>query len=184
MQKRILVVCIAIVLVIVAIIGAVIFFNSHGEPEPELALVEVDNTPILQIYAAINDINPTIAELEEAAHKINPEAEISVDSYGAGYVKVSGEDDFIAFDYYDEPGIDPTTGELISDDIDGKGITPQPEVIAKHIRYSIVDGDNNYYIGYSEDSGAYHVYNMMAIFEFPTKQEAIEAFLTPVVIEQ
>lgn len=57
----------------------------------------------------------------------------------------------------------------------------QPSDIVKEIRYAYPYADSAFVIRYSSEEDAYEVSDLMETYTFPTKQEAIDSYLAPVV---
>lgn len=91
------------------------------------------------------------------------------------------DDDLYDEDIMETDGI--TDDELIVDYYPS-AVTYQPGDIVREIRYSYPIMDNAYSISYSSEEKAYIVFNLMYEFAFPTKDEAIKAYLAPEVIEE
>lgn len=188
----------AIVVIVIFTIIAVISFSPKSSEEEGEEVVEGnyilsdpgENTAMLQIYAAIDSENPTISDLEKAAHSVSGEATIRVDGLGIGYITLPDTAEQIVFDYYEEPGVDPATGESVfasvEDGVDPteQTITPQPSDVVREVRYTLPLDDEGYCISYSSEENEYLVFDLTTTYEYSTKAEAIEAYLAPHVIEQ
>ena len=62
-------------------------------------------------------------------------------------------------------------------------VSYQSSDIVREIRYVYPSIDNAYSISHSDDDSVYVVFNLMYDFTFPTKEEAIKAYLAPVVVQ-
>ena len=196
---------VASILLVVTIVLIIVANRDQSETidEGNLTLVEErKNTPALEIYASLTKEEMPLAELEAAAREISQDITIAVYQNGIGQLEVNDQQGVIIFNYghTDSDAAEDTSElEINSDDeipteevvINSEedfyadepvaAIEYQPDETISALRYVYQIGDDYYSIGYSADSQDYVVFDLNELFEFETKKEAIEAYLSPVV---
>lgn len=188
-KKKIALVIAGIVMAIAVIVLGVVFMipRSDESDDEEIVLVyERPNSPLLQAYASLSNEMP-ISQLEQAVKSIAQDVELTVDEEeGIGYLRNPEGKEYIAF-YYDT--ID-YSGDDESDEPIGSPttVTYTGDTIAYDIRYvrepEEENDDFNLSISYSEEDGLYYVYDLEEVYEFKTRQEAIDAYLSPTASQQ
>ena len=182
-QKVFYIICaiILVLLVIGVIIAIAVNSNSPNEEaiddQNEYSSIVRNDTPMLQLYASLSE-TMTIGELENTVANQYPNIELHVDNDGTGRLSSNNSRDYIAF-YYDwvEDENTPLTIEYEVSEIDDY----DRSLLINDIQYiyepeSIKDAGLS--IGYSEDDNRYYVDVLYEVFDFATKQEAIEAYLS------
>ena len=153
-------------------------------------------TPTLQIYASLPDEMP-ISDIEKTIQKIDNNAEVTLDE-GYGTIKIPDTNEVISFYYlYEDANEDENeetsdqtnletetieenlTTEEVGNDAEEETaeIIYQPD-IAYEFTYLYEMGEYNLYISKTSDN-LYQCYDGSEVFDFSTKEEAINAFLTP-----
>ena len=183
---------IGIVIAIAAIIGvvviAVVAINRNNDNYvPATVVFERKNNPILELYSNLEKEQMTLGELRQAIS--DPSAEITVDG-GFGKIALSSyPDDAIyfyinteeEFNYMDngEPDEEYTAKDAAAvTTIDSYG----PNDIVYYFRYAHnITDDDSIGVSYIDEQDEYEVYDGYEFFNFPTKEEAIKAYLAPVV---
>lgn len=179
---------VAIIAVICIVVVATIMINRNGDDYPPTTVVfERENNPILELYASLKKEQMTLAELREATEGTS--TEVSVED-GFGKISLSSyPDDTIYFyinteeeyNYIDngEPDEEYTAKDAAAvTTIDSYG----PNDIVYYFRYAHnITDDDNIGISYIDEKNEYEVYDGYEFYNFPTKKEAIDAYLAPVV---
>ena len=175
---------IALVLTIVAIV--LVATKDQNSVTP-LGLVEVrKETPTLGIYETLPE-NTTIEELKAAVRKSNNNATVTLYQDGHGTISIRGEEDAITFthDVVVEDGESQDDLDLNDVLVDKRSITEindyEPTATISDFIYLYYVGETGYAIDFLEEEGSYEVTDMLEGYQFPTKKEAIEAYLDPVV---
>ncbi|MBR2839832.1 hypothetical protein IKE82_00660 [Candidatus Saccharibacteria bacterium] len=192
-RTMIIVVAVVITLVVCAVIALVVILNSN-RLEPEYSVVEErENTPTLQLYAKLQSDSMTFGELRQFVMDAGINARIMIDETGSGMIQIPDTKDALLF------YIDREDGELVStDEADasfegheeyGTGANMADSYSSNDITYDYCysydyESENAIGIYYDEEENVYFTYNGVEEFEFPTRQEAVEAYLAPVVITE
>ena len=205
-NKKKLFIALACIAAIVLLVVIIVLFNVTNNDQDEsideakLTLVEERRTtPALEIYASLEAEEITLAELEASARAISQDIVVAVYQNGSGQLDVAGQPGAIIFDYgpMDEEDTMMTdteseneslTEEVVIDTEEDLyasepvvAIEYQPNDTIRNIRYVYQLGDDHYSIGYSKDNQNYIVSDLNEVFEFNRKQDAIKAYLSPVV---
>ena len=167
-------------LIAAAIIGLLLFIiffiskNQSGNAFPSGR----ENTATLQMYAALDDEIP-VENIESAVKAINSEAVVSIED-GYGTIRIPSEDkEFISFTFVTEEEASTASDEPLEED----GIAEK--TYSPNIAYSFafvypIDAEDAITISYS-DQGIFYYYDGLDVYEFPSRQEAIDAYLAPVL---
>ena len=170
---------IGLVLAIIAIIILVIVLVAllNGGDQAVSVQGAGEDTPILQLYMEL-DNETTIEELEQQVKKTTPSATIKYEDDYSGYVTIDGYRDQLAF------SIEPRTDEIIIDELleEDDEASSQPVIynsddVVYDISYELLEGDDGYYIAYSDYGEIYQLYDLQELREFSTKKEAVDAYL-------
>lgn len=169
---------IIIVFVILVIIGATIaaVLLLNGKKEQPAPAKKNNPSAALQIYSALEEEMP-IEEIESAVKDINENATVTFDD-GYGIIKVF-DADYVSFYYESDKQIDEETTNVESEE--DEDYKSEEKVVAPNTAYGftyvmpISDDDNSTIscadVCYYNDGLENH--------EYKTKQEAIDAFLSP-----
>lgn len=177
---------IAAVIAFIVIVAIVMLNNNSNDNDDKYSYSERPNTSLLQAYATLKN-EMTFGDLEQTIKNFDNNAALVIEDDGTGYFQSSDGKDYIAFYYDMMENEDGAMEETIINDVQddtSSNVRPDSGTIAYDIRYVyMMDDDNDapLYIGYSEDDEVYNVYDITDIFEFQTRQEAIEAYLAPVI---
>ena len=178
------------VVILLVLVGAIITIASlsSGQEQPSAALYYPrTNTLTLQIYTALND-EMSFEDLEQTVHSVDPEAQITKEN-GFGNIKSSDGDHQIIYFYFDSDD-----AETTDDEAEDEGEEEYPsDFTAEHFGPNIAydfrfvfdtsrESSPSIYKDYSTstyhyDDGGY------TGFDFETKQEVIDAYLSPEVNE-
>lgn len=185
--------------IIVAILAVAIimstqdFGNTYGEDDEErfdIESVEIiivrEETPLLELYSEIDDTNTvTIAEILSMANEQGNEVKTVVYDDGTGYLTFPGYSDMIAFDHGHDNSENQTASEeetdLSVEETVNEILDYPSDMPINNIRYIYDIDQDGYSIGYNDETGYYEVYDMDDVYEIPDKEEAIEAYLAPVL---
>ena len=177
----------AILAVVITVVVTLITTSKNHTPSMEL-VTEHSETPILKLYENL-DPQTTIANLSQAATTLSPEMAIKLYQDGHGEVIMSDQTDIIRF--YHNLGTEESEEELEEFDDDTivqntiTEITDYPSTeIIYDIEYLFFIGEAGYAIYYNADDNCYEVSDMGEVYQFDTKEDAIGAFLAPIVKEQ
>ena len=173
--KALLLVIALITAVVVVLIILVVFVINKNQSEDVLPAGR-DNNATLQLYATLEDGIP-LENIESAVKEKNNDANIDIDQ-GFGTINLpSSEGESIIFYFETEE----TAAELNegSDTLNGEKIY-QPNIAYGFTYVSSLGADNAATISYSDD-GIFYYYDGLDSYEFPTKQDAIDAYLAPVL---
>ena len=180
---------IVVCLILIGVIAAIVISNSNHSEEIEQeegvdpAIIALrQNSPTLEFYATLKEEMP-LSELQNAVTKADIGAEIFVTS-GSGTISIPGETDRIYF-YIDEltdsdggeenEDIEPYYSIEEKNEIDNY----KPTDTVYYIRYAReINDEEGIGISYVEEDGEYEVYDGYEFFNFPTKTEAIDAYLS------
>ena len=190
--------CVVIAIILTATITAIItnHINNAEENEDEddedySMTIERNDTPFLQLYSTLGE-EMTISELKEKLQGQYANAKLTINDDNTGTVTMDGVRDYISF-YYDsitEKENEAEENEEEDEIYDPSAVTNyevtevtnyDPSTTIQEIMYiyepeSIEDAPLS--IGYSEEDNVYYVDVFYETFEFPTKQEAIDAYLS------
>ena len=180
-------VIIAVCLIIIGIAVAIVALNNNSSETEEQgvdpAIVALrQNSPTLEFYATLKEEMP-LSELQNAVAKADIGAEIFVTS-GNGTISIPGETDLIYF-YIDEAT--DSDGAEENEDIEPYYTSEEvneidkykPTDIVYYIRYAReINEEEGIGISYVDEGNEYEVYDGYEFFNFPTKEEAIEAYLS------
>ena len=185
---------IAALAIVVAIIAvSVIGLTSNNEGGSSSLVITRENNPMLELYATLDE-KMTLEDLQKAISNSGLNAEIFIE-YDAGTISTSDSpEDFIYF-YIDRKDPKSYTGDSSYIDDDDESMigakeektesvnmldTYQPEDTTYFFRYAhMITEDENIGITYYDDEDIYDVYDGFELYSFPTKKEAIEAYLSP-----
>lgn len=175
-----------IVVAIVALILVAVFIISKNQNNDYLPDGR-ENSAVLQIYAALEDEIP-ISEIETTVKNINSAAVVTIED-GYGTIELSDDTkEFISFYFETEES---TNEELL----DGESLADLDESYENYDDGGDIKETHDINIAYgfvyvheiSDDDGitvscasVCYYYDGLDIYEFPTKQEAIDAYLAPV----
>ena len=203
-SKNIILIIFAIITITVAIAAIVIsvmFLTHRVENDAETAKYEVDangnlivgepvmvrkSTPILQVYSELDE-QTTIEDLLQKAKEHQGNIEVTLTDDGTGVLKTSDSLDAIVFSHplisEEEESVESEETLNESDKVElGTMITDYPlDTPIKDIRYTYDLTDTAYYIAYNDETKYYEIYNIDEMFELRTKEDAIEAYLAPVL---
>ena len=174
----------AAVIIIVATLNVA---NRNHAPSMEL-VTNHSETPILKLYKNLGS-EMTIAELSQAATAVSSEMEVKLYQDGRGEVTMPEQTDIIRF-YHNlgaseaEDDSEELNDEVIDDDTTTEITDYQPTETVFDIEYLSFFGEAGYAIYFNADDNYYEVSDMGEVYQFDTKEDAIEAFLAPVVKEQ
>ena len=174
-----IVVAVCVILTTIVLI-AILNRNNTGDTP---SFTSRENTSTLQLYAALKD-EMTLGELQQAVNDFDVEAEITIMDGGFGTIKIPDAPDSIFFyiDRADDSYVETGAIDTLNSSTETANIisTYQPNDITYDYRYAYeLYYDTNIGIGRDEEDGTYEVYTETDDFAFPTKQEAIEAYLAP-----
>lgn len=199
-KKTIIVVSvITLVIVVISTIVTVLITQNHQADNSEeyaadLLNINRENTPLLQLYAALQDEEYTFESLKQELNNNNAKTKLVVLANGTGYIANDYDDDkkeFISF-YYDPPIINDSENEMNDDeseddedndyqnenaeitDYDLESTVSSIAYIIYHPRYL----DSGFSIDYVEEDDSYYLNTPFDSFNYPTKKEAINAFLS------
>lgn len=173
---------IMILLAIISIIVvALINTNSsdseiQDEDDDEYTSIIRNDTPLLQIYSTLDE-TMTISDLEHIVEE-KPDVQVHVYNDGTGKLSLNDSNDYIAF-YYEW-----TEDENTQDTVEFETIEIQdydkllPIYNIQYIYEPENIEDTGLSISFSEEDNKYYVDVLYEIFEFDTKQEAVEAYLS------
>lgn len=171
---------------LITLIVLIIVKNQGSEGLP----AGKQNTATLQIYAALNNEIP-IEEIESVVKNINGDAKVTIDD-GYGAIELSsGTKEFISFYFETEESLDEDLSEdelpLEPDEYLEENNDYVEKIYAPNVAYGFtyvhpIDDENAITISDS-DTGTFYYYDGLDVYEFPTKREAIEAYLAPVLDE-
>lgn len=178
---------VAVIVLVGVIVGVVMLINRDNTSVS--VVVERENNPVLELYKSLNKEEMTLAELQQAVEKSSTEFVITVED-GFGVVSES-PDSIDALNFYinteeefNHVGIDVSdSGDLVEGviadtDLDSYGSND----IVYYFRYAHkLSDDESIGISYVEEEGEYEVFDGYESYLMPTKDEAIEAYLAPVV---
>lgn len=173
----------------VIVVAILVTMNNNGR-SPSMELVpNHSETPILNLYRNL-DPQMTIAELSQESTAISPEMEIKLYQDGRGEVTMSNQTDVIRF-YHNlgmiesEDNPEELNNDVVVDEDTVTEITDyQPTETIYNIEYLSFYSEAGYAIYYNEDENCYEVSDMGEVYQFDTKEDAIGAFLAPVVQER
>ena len=182
--KPIIIATVAIFILIIVAIAIAIASNSHKEQ----AIFDYPrtNTLTMQIYAALDD-EMTFDDLDQVVHNIDPEAKITKEDFYGEIKSSEGSNQSIYF-YFDPED----TGSEEEEDEEEEEY-PSPFTTERHDPNIAYDFrfiyDTTYEsspVIYRAESASTYKYDDggYADFDFETKQDAIDAFLAPVVVEE
>ncbi len=164
-------------LIIVAITGLILFstFAINKDQNSNILPLGRENTATLQIYAALEEEIP-IEDVAAVVKNINSNAIVDIKD-NSGTIRASSDsEDLITFLFETEESVKEYLLEAESDDEFEETYTPNIAYAFTYI-YPIGPEDalSIYY-----DQNVFYYYDNRDLFEFPTKQEAIDAYLAPV----
>ena len=177
----------ALLATIIVIVATLTITDRNRDPSMEL-VANHSETPVLKLYRSLSP-EMTIAELSRAATAASHKMEVKLYQDGRGEVTMPEQTDIIRF-YHNlgTEGAEDDSDELDDEVVDNDTTTeitdyPSTETIFD-IEYLSFLGEAGYAIYYNADEGYYEVSDMGEVYQFDTKEDAIEAFLAPVVKEQ
>ena len=200
-----IIVALAIVIALVAI--SIINLTNNNSDDDSTSLVIVrENTPILELYATLGE-DMTLETLQKAVNDSKINAEIFIGEDGFGTISIPESEDFIYF-YTETEETEPYTEEDYADyeedddwseDYDSESEGIEEEAIEENTEEKVnmlstyEPSNKTYYfvysrsasdeerigISYVDEEGIYEVFDGYETYTFPTKQEAIEAYLSP-----
>lgn len=157
------------VLVMVAIICLIVALMLVEKSQEDFVAVR-DNTPALQAYAILED-GMSFDEIEEAVKKIDSNLEVMPNyQEDSGVIRLPGADDCVAFTFYREVGNESVESE--------EGASSHIPYAAYDLAYTI-EGETEKTLSYDAFDQLYEYFDGVDVFQFETKQEAIDALLTP-----
>lgn len=181
-SKKILLVVAAAAVAIAILVSIIVVTIMNNEPT-EPALVNTrENTPTLQLYANLDE-EMNLASLRRAVSESGSNASITIEEGGFGTIKIPDSEDAIYF-YIDREDEELEPDEIDSDEDDETTVnllnTYDSVDIVYNIRYahSFLD-DMDMGIVYNEEENTFDVFTSGEGIGFPTKKEAIEAYLSP-----
>ena len=174
-KTKVFIIIVFVVLVIIGVIVTAVLLLS-GKGDQSAPAKKNSPSAALQIYSALEEEIP-IEEIESAVKDINGEATVTFDD-GYGVIKVS-DADYVSFYYEsDKQADEEATNVEPEEDVADE---PEEKVVAPNTAYGftyvmpISDDDNSTIscadVCYYNDGLENH--------EYKTKQEAIDAFLSP-----
>ena len=157
------------VLVGVAMICLIIALLLVEKPQ-ESSVVIRDNTSALQAYAILED-GMSFDEIEAAVKKIDSNLEV-IPNYREdfGVIRLPAADDCVVFTFYREVGNESVESE--------EGASSHIPYAAYDLAYTI-EGETEKTLSYDAFDQFYEYFDGVDVFQFETKQEAIDALLTP-----
>ena len=191
-KKRIIFVVVAIAIVAIIFMAIIILKASHQSSDDSALVAQRENTPTLQLYSKLKE-ETTLWELRQLILEIEPSAMVSVEDGGYGTIRIPDAKDAIFFnidridDSYDESGaidtINNQTGasgnENDSVNIIDTYATNDPVSFFRYVHELHEESDMG--ISFDDEENTYYVYIDDEGFSFPTKQQAIDAYLSPEV---
>lgn len=188
-------------LLIFIVIGALLIVGAVAYVIWQLS-IRRENTPMLQFYSELQE-SASMGWFEDSIRGIDENAEFEVDFFGDGFARV-GQDEYILFtcnigidenddsdavvmdeDYdsdddlpqesLDDDEVDDSE-EWDNSDLESQG-TYSPSNLAYDFMYMREIGDCQYYITKSDDD-RFLMSNCDEMNEFPTKDDAIQAYLS------
>ena len=164
--------------------------DSETDTEYEETTIIRKNTPLLELYASLNE-EMTIDELKAILQKDYSNAKLTIYDDNTGNVSMNdNNNDFVSF-YYDTMSTDEEESDEESDE-ENTTSTPtnyevseitdyDPSTLIRDIEYIYQPDeleDSPLSIGYSEDDETYYVNVFYDVFDFATKEQAINAYLS------
>lgn len=172
---------------VIGLVILIILITNKNNTQP---VTTRENTPTLQIYAELPDEMP-ISDIEKTIKKIDSSAEVTLDE-GYGMIKIPNTNEYISFFYlYQDNENEIIEEDEESEDIEDESyddsdesdeeneiteIIYQPD-IAYDFTYVYDLGEDGLYIS-RVTNNLYQSYNGEEVFDFTTKEEAIEAYLS------
>lgn len=189
-NKKIIAIIGAAVVTIIALI-IILIFTIRGSQNPNSLPSGNINSATLQIYAALND-ELSMDNIQDTVKNINGDAVVNIDD-GYGTIEIpSSPKEFISF-FFETEGTDeedineaPSEAGSLSDSTEySEGENYVEKTYGPNIAYGFtyvrpIDEEDSVTISPSGD-GIFYYYDGLDIYEFPTKQEAIDAYLAPVL---
>ena len=185
-------IALTIIAILVIVIIAIINLSTRDTETEEIFTAErIEETPTLQLYAELGE-NIPIKDIETIAKGINSNAEVSFVGNGFGMITIPGYEDSIIFEYLADtngstdyatelPEVDESDIYEVSetDEEEAEGEVRLSDTTSD-IRYSFIIGNSGVSIGKVYGGEEYRVTDYTGDgFDFPTKKEAIEAYLSP-----
>lgn len=189
-----------IILSIIGFIALIAFLINKNQSSSILSGKVI--TPTLEIYASLSEGMP-LNDVQSTAKSIDDKAEITM-SEGFGIIKIPDTSESITFYYLDKNN--ETTAEASNDEIlstsaeellseeevvntgldleNTEGLEEPSKTYKSNRGYDFVYlyemGEYNLYISGDEEN-LFQYYDGVNIFEFSTKQEAINTYLSPLI---
>lgn len=166
-------------LIAAAVIGLVllVIFIIGKNQNASILPAGKENSATLQIYAALED-EISADQIESIVKSIDGSAVVSIED-GYGTIKIPSEtEELISFNFATEEESSPASDEYLEEDDYAE------KVYAPNTAYAFtfivpLNEEDAITISYS-DQGIFYYYDGLDVYEFPTKQEAIDAYLAPV----
>ena len=179
---------IVIVLIAIAIVAIInLTSGDTGQSDEEFVSAgSMENTPALQIYAALDE-NVPLDELEGIAKNIDSSAEVVIEGNGYGTITVPGYSDNVIFEYFadtDEPidcdEEDSESCETKDEEDEEDDGTLHLSDTTSSVRYAFIIDNSGISISKSLEGDGYRIVDEAGdAFDYPTKEEAIAAYLSP-----